>query len=126
MRQIFLFDEYNLFIGEQIISKDCAIPINSTNIQPVNGLYRPKWTGVKWIEGATKEEIDRITKVEPAPPSEAELTLELLKKQNQALSKINSELSSKNSELKNAVALHGGIISELVMKMYEKEMEEFL
>lgn len=35
--------------------------------------YRPKWIGTKWIEGATQEEIDELTKVEPQPPTHAEI-----------------------------------------------------
>jgi len=35
--------------------------------------YKPKWTGSEWIEGATQEEIDELTKVEPSPPTEIEI-----------------------------------------------------
>ncbi|EON72258.1 hypothetical protein [Lysinibacillus sphaericus] len=88
-----------------------------------NGLFKPKWNGVKWIEGATQEEIDEITKVEPSPPNEREQTIELLKKQNQALSKMNTDLSKTNAELKKSIALHDGIISELVLKMFDEDTE---
>lgn len=35
--------------------------------------YKPRWVNGEWIEGATQEEIDEITKVEPQPPTEMEL-----------------------------------------------------
>lgn len=35
--------------------------------------YKPKWTGTKWIEGATREEIDKITKPQPITPTETEI-----------------------------------------------------
>lgn len=37
-----------------------------------DGLYRPKWTGEKWVEGATPEEIDEFTKLKPGPPTDQE------------------------------------------------------
>lgn len=39
------------------------------SIDPPQGLYKAKWIGAKWIEGATQEEIDELTKVEPGPPT---------------------------------------------------------
>lgn len=86
-------------------------------------LFKPKFDGSKWVEGATQKEIDEATKVEPTPPSEEEQTNELLKKQNQALSKMNADLSSKNAELKQSVILHDGIISELVLKVFSEDAE---
>lgn len=40
-------------------------------------LHKPKWNDTNWIEGATQEEIDEITKVEPSPPTEEERIKEL-------------------------------------------------
>lgn len=37
-------------------------------LQP-DGLYHPKWTGEEWVEGATQDEIEEMTKPEPQPPS---------------------------------------------------------
>ena len=42
------------------------------SVDPPHGLFKPKWTGVEWIEGATQEEIDEIIKVEPSPPTAEE------------------------------------------------------
>jgi len=86
-------------------------------------LVKPKFNNNKWVEGATQQEIDEATKVEPMLPSEMEQTIELLKKQNQALSKMNTDLSSKNAELKQSVILHDGIISELVLKVFDEDVE---
>lgn len=36
---------------------------------PQPNFYRPKWTGGNWVEGATQEEIDKMTKAEPQPPT---------------------------------------------------------
>lgn len=35
--------------------------------------YKPRWNGTEWIEGATKEEIDEITKIEPTLPTQEEI-----------------------------------------------------
>lgn len=43
--------------------------------KPVTGLlYKPKWTGSEWIEGATQEYIDSWNK--PEEPTELELVKE--------------------------------------------------
>lgn len=38
------------------------------------GLFKKKWNGQEWIEGATQEEIDEMTKIEPSPPTQEEIT----------------------------------------------------
>ena len=57
------------------------------NTEPSQGLYKPKWSGEitedeegnitvgegEWIEGATQEEIDELTKPQPHEPTEIEL-----------------------------------------------------
>lgn len=35
------------------------------DVTPAQGLYVPKWDGDKWVEGATQEEIDELTKPQP-------------------------------------------------------------
>lgn len=38
-----------------------------------NGLIKPKWNGLGWIEGATPKEIEEFNKSRPTQPTEAEL-----------------------------------------------------
>ena len=56
-------------------------------VAPAQGLYKPKWTGTiqtddegnkfmgdgEWVEGATQEEIDELTKPQPQEPTELDL-----------------------------------------------------
>ena len=56
-------------------------------VDPSQGLYKPKWSGEitedeegnitvvegEWVEGATQEEIDELTKPQPQEPSEIDL-----------------------------------------------------
>lgn len=118
-------DSKGYIINNYDIGGDVTVPDGCITVQLPQPLpfYRSKWNGAEWIEGATLEEIDEITKVEPSPITETEQTIELLKKQNQALSKMNAELSSKNAELKQSVILHDGIISELVLKVFSEDAE---
>ena len=37
--------------------------------EPSQGLYKPKWDGDRWVEGATQEEIDELTKPQPHEPT---------------------------------------------------------
>lgn len=53
------------------------------NVTPAQGLYKPKWSGEitedevgniavgegEWVEGATQEEIDELTKPQPQEPT---------------------------------------------------------
>ena len=53
------------------------------SVTPVQGLYKPKWSGEiiededgnitvnggEWVEGATQEEIDELTKTQPHEPT---------------------------------------------------------
>lgn len=51
------------------------------DVEPAQGLYKPKWTG-EWVEGATQDEIDELTKPLPQEPTveeRLEQTEELLK-----------------------------------------------
>ena len=57
------------------------------NVEPAQGLYKPKWSGEitedeegnitvsegEWVEGATQEEIDELTKPQPQEPTEIDL-----------------------------------------------------
>ncbi|MEH6941536.1 hypothetical protein [Bacillus sp. JJ722] len=42
-----------------------------------DGMFKPKWDGAKWIEGATQLEIEEITKPKPIQPSTEDYLLDL-------------------------------------------------
>ena len=68
IRDDFTYDEYLEF---------------GLNTEPAQGLYKPKWSGEitedeegnvtvgegEWVEGATQEEIDELTKPQPHEPT---------------------------------------------------------
>ena len=70
----------NLFIRDDFtFDEETEIGLDVT---PAQGLYVPKWDGDKWVEGATQEEIDELTKPQPHEPTveeRLEQTEELLK-----------------------------------------------
>lgn len=51
-------DENGFFVTEVIVEAD-TVSKDIILIECPNGFYKPKWTGVKWIEGATNEEIEK-------------------------------------------------------------------
>lgn len=71
LREIYVanVDESNNILDED--------KIEFISVDPPNGLYKPKWTGTGWVEGATPEEIAEITKIEPQPPTDKERITEL-------------------------------------------------
>lgn len=71
----------NLFIRDDFIyDEDVEIGLNT---EPAQGLHKPKWSGEitededgnvtvgegEWVEGATQEEIDELTKPQPQEPT---------------------------------------------------------
>lgn len=85
MRVLRVIDkETNLFIRDDF-TFDEATEIG-LNVIPSHGLFKPKWSGElsedeegnitvgegEWVEGATQEEIDELTKPQPQEPSDKE------------------------------------------------------
>lgn len=67
-------DDGGFIINNYLIGGEVDVPngcVRSQLPQPLL-FYKPKWNKEKWIEGATQEEIDEITKPKPQPPSEME------------------------------------------------------
>ena len=76
--------ETNLFIRDDF-TYDAETEIG-LGVEPSQGLYKPKWSGEiskddegnitvvegKWVEGATQEEIDELTKPQPHGPTVGE------------------------------------------------------
>ena len=75
--QLFIRDDFD-FDNETELGID---------VTPAQGLYKPKWSGEitedeegnitvgegEWVEGATQEEIDELTKPQPHEPTEIDL-----------------------------------------------------
>lgn len=70
----------NLFIRDDFdFDEETEIGLD---VIPAQGLYVPKWDGDEWVEGATQEEIDELTKPQPQEPTieeRLEQTEELLR-----------------------------------------------
>ena len=77
--------ESNFFIRDDFTyDEDVEFGLNT---EPAQGLYKPKWSGEitedeegnitvgegEWVEGATQEEIDELTKPQPHEPTELDL-----------------------------------------------------
>ena len=72
--------ETNLFIRDDFeFDEETEIGLD---VEPAQGLYKPKWNGEKWVEGATQEEIDELTKQQQ---QQHELTIEERLKQIEEL-----------------------------------------
>ena len=79
--------ETNLFLRDDFdFDEETEIGLDVT---PAQGLHKPKWSGDvsedeegnitvnegEWVEGATQEEIDELTKPQPHEPTELELLM---------------------------------------------------
>jgi len=53
------------------------------DVEPAQGLYKPKWDGEKWVEGATQEYINGILAQQPPEPTKEELQAQLAAIQEQ-------------------------------------------
>ena len=81
-----IIDKETYFFIRDDFTHDSETEI-ALDVQPAQGLYKPTWSGEitededgnlsigdgEWVEGATPEEIEELTKVEPQPPSETEM-----------------------------------------------------
>lgn len=65
-----LFGE-DMFIdeSEQMPNDYISVPLPTDEQDNQPPFYKPKWNDTEWVEGATQEEIDELTKVEPSPPT---------------------------------------------------------
>ena len=88
-----IIDKQTYFFIRDDFSHDQETEL-ALNVEPAQGLYKPKWSGEitvvegnitedeegniivgegKWVEGATQEEIDELTKPQPQVPTEIDL-----------------------------------------------------
>ena len=73
-RQIYKIDK-NGYAVETLVAEfdengNCIEELtgNIITIDPPNGLYRAKWTGIEWVEDMSKVDIDALNNI-PAPPT---------------------------------------------------------
>ena len=57
--QLFLRDDFTFDYETEI----------GLDVEPAQGLFKPKWDDGEWVEGATQEEIDELTKPQPHEPN---------------------------------------------------------
>jgi len=72
MKQVYRIDADGYYV-EPVIADE--IPSDCIEIQPPQGLYRGKWTGIEWIEDMSQEEIDRF-KNQPRSKTQLEILQE--------------------------------------------------
>ena len=65
-------DENGLFVEDVTLSEPPVLTDDDHQYisEPVpQGFYLPKWNGREWVECATQEEIDELTKPQPHEPT---------------------------------------------------------
>lgn len=63
----------NIFIRDDFtFNEETEIGLD---VQPAQGLYKPKWNGTEWVEGLTQEEIDSLGNVISEPSLEERLQM---------------------------------------------------
>lgn len=81
MRQVFKIDSSGFYI-EPVILNDESTPSNCVEVVPPQGLYKLKWNGSSWVEGATQDEINAAKNpppiVDETKKQLADLTLTLM------------------------------------------------
>lgn len=78
LKFVYVIDAHGFIIASRVV--DTVVRDFESNEIPhtiLPPVHKPKWDGEKWIEGATQEEIDEITKVDPLPPTHEERIKEL-------------------------------------------------
>lgn len=67
MKQAIKIDTNGYYVEPIIVSDDMENTSDIIVIACPDGLYKPKWTGSAWVEGATQDYIDSLH--QPQPPS---------------------------------------------------------
>jgi hypothetical protein len=62
MKQIFRFDSNGYYVGPVIIQDNGPLPVDCTDVQPPNGLYKGQFVNGSWVEGETSENILKAVK----------------------------------------------------------------
>ena len=81
--KVYLIDKDGFYI-EDYLMEDSEQELESNIIQDEmqQGLYKPKWDGSKWVEGATAEYIESITTLIEVEPTQQEVLNAQLLQQN--------------------------------------------
>lgn len=66
-------DKEGFYVKDVILQTGEDLPDDVVKVLPAQGLYKPRWTGTEWVEGATQEYIDSITNVVVEPSEQDEL-----------------------------------------------------
>lgn len=76
----YLIDKYGFYIEDYLIdNQEQELEKNIIITEMQEGLYKPKWDGSKWVEGATAEYIESIaTLIEVEPTQQEVLNTQLL------------------------------------------------
>lgn len=69
----FEFDDNGHIIESHFIDAETNQNDRMITTEIPRGIFKPKWTGSKWIEGATSEEIEELTKPQPHVPTDSEI-----------------------------------------------------
>jgi hypothetical protein len=105
MKKGHIIDENNFYVEDYLYNEGDQIPEGIITTEYKGGLYKPKWNGTSWIEGAEQDYIDKIDgvgieveetleeKVRFLEDGNAELLFELAEKEER-LSQLESDLTS--------------------------------
>ncbi|WP_148347126.1 hypothetical protein [Clostridium butyricum] len=98
--QGFKIDNEGFYI-EVVIYDESTVLDNNIIIKEIpQGLFKPKWNGEKWIEGASQEYIDSITVQTEKEPNEQEILNAQLLEEIAQQKIVNAQLMQEIASLK--------------------------
>ena len=124
MIQVFKIDEkgfytFETYPVEEPNEFEITTPVNTCQ---ENTFYKPKWNGVKWVEGATQIEIDEINKPALVEPPVDEM--EVLRSQLAELSEYTLLIEMKNIELEEQTTLNSEYVLDLDTRLIMLENKQ--
>lgn len=106
MIQVNRIDAAGFILEPLVVNEMDVLQLDLVSTPVPEGLYKPKWTGAEWIEGATEE-----YKTSVDNPIREPTELELLKQENTLL-KAQIQAASDRSDF------HEELIAEMAMLVY--------
>lgn len=91
MKLLRIINKQGLFIRDDFsFDEETEIGLD---VEPAQGLYKPKWDGSQWIEGATPEEIAALQTPTGTEPSSLEERVETIERNQDEITTILADIA---------------------------------
>lgn len=59
MREVYRYDDNGFYVEPVFVQQGEAMPLNTTDVRPTDGMFQAKWNGIEWLENLLPDEIKK-------------------------------------------------------------------